>query len=177
MSWRNETVPGDPTIRGFLHYLPIGESGVLVQFGGERLTANKFNSASTLVLLLCVIHCGLSANVIDVHQNDISEIQVYDIATGKWYTQKATGNPFPPSGSRDEILPEDRVLGCSVVMTAPDNSSYNIYMLGGQTQSISLPGYRLNDMWVLSIPSFNWIKVWYGKLFLHLRLRKYSTFL
>jgi len=49
MSWRNETVPGDPTIRGFLHYLPIGESGILVKFGGERFTANKYNSASTLV--------------------------------------------------------------------------------------------------------------------------------
>jgi len=118
--------------------------------------------------VLSTTHCGLLANYIDIRQNDISDIQIYDIATGKWYNQKATGNPFPPSGSRDDILPEDRVLGCSVVMTAPDNSSYNIYMLGGTTQSISSLGHRLNDVWVLSIPSFNWIKVWYGKLFLHL---------
>ncbi|KAF8248455.1 hypothetical protein K440DRAFT_642499 [Wilcoxina mikolae CBS 423.85] len=43
MNWRNETVIGDPTVRGFLNYLPIGQSGVLVNFGGERFT-NRHNS-------------------------------------------------------------------------------------------------------------------------------------
>ncbi|KAF8535283.1 hypothetical protein BDD12DRAFT_753031, partial [Trichophaea hybrida] len=135
MSWRNETVPGDPTIRGLMNYIPIGEREILIMFGGERFSEGRYNSASAL--------------------NNISEIQIYDISTGKWYTQIATGNPD---------VPENRILGCSVVMAAPDNSSYNIYMMGGSTTYTSGVGHFLNDMWILSIPSFNWIKVWAGNL-------------
>jgi hypothetical protein len=90
----------------------------------------------------------------------MSDIEIYDLNTGKWYTQKATGNAD---------LPANRTLGCSVVIAAPDNSSYNIYMMGGTTwfsSPASVGGHELDDMWILSIPSFNWIKVWSCKLFL-----------
>jgi hypothetical protein len=51
MSWRNETVHGDPTIRGLMNYIPIGERGILIMFSGERFSAGRYNSASALVCM------------------------------------------------------------------------------------------------------------------------------
>jgi len=55
MSWKNESVAGDPTIRGFMHYIPLGEKGILVKFGGERSSAGRYNSASVLVCMMILI--------------------------------------------------------------------------------------------------------------------------
>jgi hypothetical protein len=83
--------------------------------------------------------------------NDMSLIRIYDVSSGKWLIQKATGTP-----KSADIVPEARVIGCSVMMHAPDNSSYNIYVIGGEVQ---LGGPRINGLWVLSLPSFTWIKI------------------
>ena len=48
-------------------------------------------------------------------------------------------------------IPEKRDHMCSVVGTAPDRSSFNIYMFGGKNDSLSdLPG----DIWALSLPRY-----------------------
>ncbi|KAL1310910.1 hypothetical protein AAFC00_001137 [Neodothiora populina] len=73
-------------------------------------------------------------------------IDVYDIATSTWYKQ-ATSGPMPPA----------RVNPCAVVAAAPDGSSYNVYMFGGQ--DLKNDQTQLNDMWILTTPSFTWIKV------------------
>lgn len=44
-----------------------------------------------------------------------------------------------------------------MVVPAADNSSYNIYMFGGSSND-NISG-SFNDMWVLSLPSFKWIKI------------------
>jgi hypothetical protein len=93
----------------------------------------------------------------------MAEIKIYDIDSGTWHTQTANGNPFPQSGDSGDQIPEDRQSGCSVVMAAPDKSSYNIYVYSGTSDQFGIPGKRLNDLWVLSLPSFNWIKLWAGK--------------
>ncbi|KAF8541018.1 hypothetical protein BDD12DRAFT_876284 [Trichophaea hybrida] len=142
MSWRNETVPGEPTVRGFLNYIPLGLKGVLVWFGGEKYAGGRYNSIGVL--------------------NSMSEINIYDIDSGTWHTQTANGNPFLENGDSGDQTPEPRQEGCSVVMTAPDKSSYNIYVYSGMTDHSGIPGHRLNDLWVLSLPSFNWIKLWAG---------------
>jgi len=49
MSWRNETVAGEPTMRGFLNYIPLGLKGILVFFGGEKYAGGRYNSAGKLV--------------------------------------------------------------------------------------------------------------------------------
>ncbi|PKY06127.1 hypothetical protein P168DRAFT_317623 [Aspergillus campestris IBT 28561] len=76
----------------------------------------------------------------------MDEILLYDIANSKWYTQKATGQ-----------VPEDRRRFCAGATWASDYSSYNIYLYGGSEIS---EGVGFDDVYILSLPSFKWIK-WY----------------
>jgi hypothetical protein len=75
-------------------------------------------------------------------------IDIYDIATSTWYKQ-------PTSGTSPSI----RVNPCSVVFSAPDFSSFQVYLYGGQTLGEPNTQTQYSDMWILTIPSFTWIKV------------------
>ena len=80
----------------------------------------------------------------------MSIIQVYDIASSTWKTQKAT--------AKDGDSPRRRKGFCAVVMSAQDHSSHQIYFYGGNP-SDSTTGPILDDVWVLTLPSFQFIKV------------------
>ena len=75
-------------------------------------------------------------------------IDVYDIANSTWYKQSTAGK-YP-------IL---RVNPCAVAASAPDGSSTNVYMFGGQNLVPFENQTQYNDMWILTIPSFTWIEV------------------
>lgn len=75
-------------------------------------------------------------------------MQVYDIASRRWYNQETSA-----SGG---FFPSDRVQHCAVVASAPDGSSHNIYIYGGLSPEKKAV---LDDIWVLSLPSFHWIKI------------------
>lgn len=75
-------------------------------------------------------------------------IDVYDMGTSKWYKQSTSGK-YP-------IL---RVNPCAVAASAPDGSSTNIYMFGGQNLIPAGNQTQYSDMWILTIPSFTWIEV------------------
>jgi hypothetical protein len=75
-------------------------------------------------------------------------IDVYDIANSTWYKQATTGTP-----------PSRRVDPCAVVAAAPDGSSFNIYLYGGQDLVPYGSQIQYSDMWILTIPSFTWIQV------------------
>jgi hypothetical protein len=80
----------------------------------------------------------------------MTTVSVYDIATETWYNQPTTGSP-----------PGALTQGCTVVASAQDGSSHNIYWYGGfdgidESQPFS------DDVWVLSVPSFKWTKVYSG---------------
>jgi Kelch motif len=75
-------------------------------------------------------------------------IDVYDIAGGTWYKQATTGT-----------TPEFRVNPCAVAASAADGSSVQVYIFGGQTLLPYGQQKQYDDMWILSIPSFNWVKV------------------
>ncbi|KAI8939071.1 hypothetical protein NX059_004910 [Plenodomus lindquistii] len=75
-------------------------------------------------------------------------IDVYDIANSTWYKQSTAGD-----------LPDYRVNTCTTVAAAADGSSYNVYMYGGQNLQPAQDQTQKNDMWILSVPSFTWIKV------------------
>ncbi|KAF2142656.1 uncharacterized protein K452DRAFT_318239 [Aplosporella prunicola CBS 121167] len=77
---------------------------------------------------------------------NMSTIHIYDIASTKWYTQQASGD-----------IPDDRRKFCGGATWAQDKSSYNIYIYGGQGIT-NTTGF--DDVYILSIPSFIWIK-WY----------------
>lgn len=79
---------------------------------------------------------------------DILDIQSLDGSdeSSTWYTQEAKGE-----------IPDGRTDFCVVTVSAKDNSSHNIYMYGGRGAS-----EIYDQMYVLSIPSFIWIKIYEG---------------
>jgi hypothetical protein len=75
-------------------------------------------------------------------------IDIYDIASTTWYKQ-ATSGPSPPI----------RVDPCAVVFAAPDASSFNVYLYGGQNLQPYRGQTQYSDMWILTVPSFTWLQV------------------
>ncbi|KAJ4180950.1 hypothetical protein NW767_014255 [Fusarium falciforme] len=76
------------------------------------------------------------------------KIFVYDATGNSWSTQTATGE-----------IPQNRRQFCVDVAWAPDKSSFNIYLWGG----LSVPPpvvntTSFNDVYILTIPSFIWVK-------------------
>jgi Kelch motif len=125
-SWTNNTGP-DLTGRaeGVLSYIPASDAGLLIYFGGGSTPGNN----ETLV--------GVPMNIINI----------YDIASSKWYTQQAGGQ-----------VPEMRRRFCAGATWAKDQSSYQIYLYGGMGFGANVSGY--DDVYILSMPSFTWIKWW-----------------
>lgn len=78
----------------------------------------------------------------------MSTVAVYDIAKKVWYEQNTTN------------APGQMTQGCTVVASAQDGSSHNIYWYGGFDGLDPTAPTSFNDaVYVLSIPSFKWIKV------------------
>ncbi|MCJ1257136.1 hypothetical protein MMC24_004961 [Lignoscripta atroalba] len=119
----------------------LGESGILVAFGG---ITNSVGSAM-----------GFAPDDLDFPgiQNTLDVISVYDIANETWYQQRATGD-----------VPNWRYFGCSIVVSARDGSSHSMficpisqsYVFGGWGNSLSGAD---GSVYVLSVPSFRWIRV------------------
>ena len=78
-------------------------------------------------------------------------VHIFDIATDTWFTQRTTAQVMNPSG---------RINMCSVVASAEDNSSHNIYIYGGYYQDFSTNGAGTNEILVLTLPAFRWIFVY-----------------
>ncbi|EAA29845.2 hypothetical protein NCU09171 [Neurospora crassa OR74A] len=83
-----------------------------------------------------------------VSPQPLDTIFMYDLANTRWYTQKTSGR-----------APENRRLFCGGAAVAQDQSSYNIYIYGGASFGSNPIGY--DDIYVLSIPSFQWIRSLY----------------
>ncbi|MCJ1290807.1 hypothetical protein MMC34_002349 [Xylographa carneopallida] len=79
--------------------------------------------------------------------DQMNVIDVYDIASSTWYTQ-------PTNGSS----PSYRVDPCAVAFSAADGSSTNVYMYGGQDLIPAGQQVQYDDLWILTIPAFTWIK-------------------
>ncbi len=80
----------------------------------------------------------------------MNTVSVYDIASGTWYNQPTTGQQ-----------PGGLTQGCTVVASAQDYSSHNIYWYGGFDGIDDTTPFS-DDVWILSVPSFMWIKVYSG---------------
>ncbi|MCJ1285098.1 hypothetical protein MMC26_004436 [Xylographa opegraphella] len=79
--------------------------------------------------------------------DQMNVIDVYDIATSTWYTQPTNGTS-----------PSYRVDPCAVAFSAADGSSTNVYMYGGQDLIPAGQQVQYDDIWILTIPAFTWIK-------------------
>ena len=76
---------------------------------------------------------------------------IFDIATNTWFTERTTAQVKYPSG-RSKV--------CSVVASAEDNSSHNIYIYGGYNEDIGTNETVTNEILVLTLPAFHWIMVY-----------------
>ena len=86
----------------------------------------------------------------------MEQVDIYDISSGAWYTQNTTGDP-KETNKDPNGYPLPRMLGCAVAVSAPDNSSHQIYMHSGAGK---LYGESFDDVWVLSLPMFRWKKAY-----------------
>jgi hypothetical protein len=77
----------------------------------------------------------------------MSTVSVYDIASGSWFEQETNGQP-----------PGATTQGCAVVASAQDGSSHSIYWYGG-FDGIGAGKAFSDDVYILSIPSFMWMRV------------------
>lgn len=75
-------------------------------------------------------------------------VHVFDISTNTWFTQNTTA----PQG----FYPINRMSFCSVVASAEDNSSHNIYIYGGLLEHID---NTTPEVFILTLPAFQWIAV------------------
>ncbi|KAI0454373.1 hypothetical protein F5B21DRAFT_243559 [Xylaria acuta] len=121
-------IPGPDILKGAMVYVRRGREGILIAFGGYQTA-----------------YPGTEIPDFPWDQRPFSEIFIYDIFSGTWYHQTATGE-----------FPDLRAEFCAAVSSAPDDSSFQITIHGGWDQ---LNRRAFNDVYVLSVPSFRWIKV------------------
>ncbi|PVH92279.1 hypothetical protein DM02DRAFT_700347 [Periconia macrospinosa] len=81
----------------------------------------------------------------------MGKILVYDPQTNSWFTQTATG-----------AIPQERARFCMDAAWAPDRSSYNIYMWGGLNVGSNVNVTAFNDVYLLTLPTFQWVKIFPG---------------
>ncbi|KAJ6259675.1 hypothetical protein Dda_5313 [Drechslerella dactyloides] len=146
---KNRTTTGLPDAQkragAALAFLPIGTEGAIIGIGGT-LENDKVRST------------GSSADITresfdsdDLNFSPMQRVWIMDLATRQWYSQSTFGQYFP----------DERMEHCIAVASAPDNSSHNIYMFGGSSGSSFLnrkADKYYNELYILSIPSFRWIR-------------------
>ncbi|KAF9637447.1 Galactose oxidase/kelch beta-propeller [Lasiodiplodia theobromae] len=130
---------GAPRVAGGLVYTPtFGKTanGTLLTFGGMRSSGQSRDTFTNGALI------------------DMSTISLCDSFMDEnvtWVNQTTTGD-----------IPSPRMDFCTLPFEkdAKDNSSINIYIHGGYDPHNST---LFDDMYVLSVPSFTWTKVYSGK--------------
>ncbi|RYC59846.1 hypothetical protein CHU98_g6377 [Xylaria longipes] len=140
--WTNATLPSGIPSRAnpSAVWVPVGEQGILVVLGG---VAYPYYSTTDQV-------SQNEAQSEKVDPGYMTNVEIYDVASGEWYQQPTL--EAPPA----------LAMGCAVVASAQDFSSYNIYYYGGfdglhEDQNFS------DEVWVLSLPSFTWTRLSQGK--------------
>ncbi|KAF3908164.1 hypothetical protein AA313_de0200757 [Arthrobotrys entomopaga] len=129
--WSVEETGFAGRVRGNTVYVPIGDKGMLVSFAG-----GEFAGSTTVAVTL-------------------DQVEVYDIASGKWYSQQTGGDSN--TDAHGNIFPSGRLNPCSIVVNAR-NSNYHVYMFGGALTPDS-SSVAFDDIWVLTIPDFRWKSV------------------
>ncbi|KAL2890381.1 kelch repeat protein [Ceratocystis lukuohia] len=141
--WTNSSLPDDIKGRaaGEFVFVPVGENGIMVAVGG--VTYPEFTNP---------LGESLEPDLSTSEGRGFHEtIDIYDIGSKKWYRQNSTLIDTPPT----------LAYGCAVMGAASDGSSYNIYYYGGYT-ALSKTSQYSDDVWVLSLPSFTWTKIYSG---------------
>ena len=142
--WTNHTLPDFvlPRANAQLAWVPVGDQGALVAIGGVNPPEEIF---------VVGLNSSQESESKAESPGFMTSLPIYDIASGDWYLQNITGD-----------APPQLTEFCSVVASASDGSSHNIYIYGGYdgVNSVDPPS---DDVWILSIPAFKWVKVYSGQ--------------
>ncbi|KAN0087323.1 hypothetical protein V8E54_001011 [Elaphomyces granulatus] len=143
-TWSNNTLPDNipGRINAELVWIPVSQSGVLIAIGGV-----VHSDVVTWAISLTATQAAASNQTSPTF---MQTVPVYDVEYRNWYMQQTSGD-----------IPPQLTMFCSVVAAASDNSSYNIYIYGGYN-GIDVSRATSDDVYVLSIPSFTWVKVYSG---------------
>ena len=76
-------------------------------------------------------------------------VHVWDIATKTWFAQSTTID-------RGLYPPNETISHCSIVASAEDNSSHNIYLSIVETGNLG----RDFKVYILTLPAFRWVLVY-----------------
>ncbi|KPI39834.1 uncharacterized protein AB675_3276 [Cyphellophora attinorum] len=142
--WTNFTLPDDivPRANAELVWLPVSQRGVLLAIGGVTEPEEIYPAG---------LNDSQLARSKAISPSFMESIPIYDIESEKWYTQNISGTEKPPQLTQF----------CSVLATEEDSSTWNIYIYGGYN-GIDASNGPSDDVWVLSLPSFTWTKVYEG---------------
>ncbi|APA13888.1 hypothetical protein SS1G_14009 [Sclerotinia sclerotiorum 1980 UF-70] len=142
--WYNESLPS--TVPGRANpeiaWIPVSEQGILVAVGGVI--------DPTYASITQANNQSINAQSSQISPGFMRTVSIYDISKKVWYEQETTGSS-----------PGALTQGCTVVASAEDGSSHNIYWYGGY-DGIHITQPFSDDVYVLSIPSFIWTKVYTG---------------
>ncbi|TVY82831.1 Kelch repeat-containing protein [Lachnellula suecica] len=142
-TWANNTLP--TTVPGRVNaeivWVPVSQQGVLVAIGG--VIDPQFDNVNG------TLNATATSDSMAQSPGFMTTVSVFDIASGSWYEQLTSG------------APGQMTQGCAVVASAQDGTSHNIYWYGG-FDGIDATKPFSDDVWILSIPSFMWMKVHSG---------------
>lgn len=141
--WTNTTLPDNitPRANAELVWVPVSDHGVLVAIGGVSQPEEIYPAGLT---------AAQTAQSQSQSPTFMTSLPVYDVSSSSWYLQNTTGD-----------APPQLTEFCSVVAAANDSSSYNVYIYGGY-DGLNAAHEPSDDVWILSIPSFQWIKAYSG---------------
>lgn len=143
-----------------LVWIPVSSQGLLIAIGG----LTEMDAHYTL-------NINFTSPTHSSSPDFMTSLPVYDIASDTWFVQETSGVP-----------PPQRALFCSTVTNTTDPSSFEIYIFGGLDGTTpitgSSSGTSMGDVWVLSVPSFTWTRVYGGDIThsrdMHVCVRAYS---
>jgi hypothetical protein len=152
--WReNRTAPSAVGQRASSHLLRYDmTSGSFTNLSGP----DHVGRAEGVMIFLPVSDAGLLVyigGVLDPQRNGsvvpapMEIVHVFDIATTTWYSQRASGD-----------IPPVRRRFCAGATWPDDRTSLNIYAYGGL--SAGADGNAFDDLYILSLPSFQYLKWW-----------------
>ncbi|RDW76598.1 uncharacterized protein DSM5745_06590 [Aspergillus mulundensis] len=142
--WSNVSLPEHipPRVQAEAVWVPVSEAGAVVLIGGVTMVESLIDEDS--------LSEAQQAESERISPSFMTTVSIYDIARDTWYNQNTTGDAPPMLAGF-----------CAVYASAPDNSSHNIYVYGGY-DGINYLNPPVDTAYVLSLPSFEWIRLYTG---------------
>ncbi|KAI9750967.1 MAG: hypothetical protein M4579_006227 [Chaenotheca gracillima] len=134
----DSSIPG--RVNGELAWIPTSDQGLLVAIGGVINPEWAFVRPTD----------QMKVQSQNTSPGFMKSVPVYDIANDNWYSQPTSGD-----------TPPQLTQFCSVVASAKDGSSHNVYIYGGW-DGLDDTDAPSDDVYILSVPSFVWVKALNG---------------